>query len=485
MEPIIQLNHLRLKYPGGEKLFEDLSLKIKKGEKVLILGPSGGGKSTLIQVLAGLIPNVVEVPMIVKDQLLPNSWGYVFQDPDAQFCMPYVDEELAFVLENLAVPREKMGRRIAEALDMVGLDLPDSHLKIQQLSGGMKQRLAIASVLLMEPDVLFLDEPTALLDPKGTKEVWDTIKNLANDKTVIIVEHKVEQLLDFVDRIIAMDDAGNIIVDGKTEDIIHTSLSLLQEYGIWYPGAWEDYLKTRKHFSKHNAGSETVLKVKDLSGFRGKEKKVYVEEAEIRKGEWISVVGENGAGKSTLLESFMKLLKTEGTLEINGKKVKSIPTDLITFVFQNPEFQFVTKSVEAEIAYTLRLKKVVEVEVRGRVEALLTLFHLDHVRHHHPYQLSMGQKRRLSVAAAVIHKPIILLLDEPTFGQDCRNTFAMLEWLEALKEAGVAILMVTHDEHIVSEFSDTVWTVKDGELIDKRRNVRLRGRGEKNAVGAL
>ena len=485
METIIRLDHLRLKYPGGDKIFEDLSFEIRKGEKVLILGPSGSGKSTLIQVLAGLIPKVVEVPMIVKEQLLPNSWGYVFQDPDAQFCMPYVDEELAFVLENLAVPREKMGRRIVEALDLVGLDLPNFHMKIQQLSGGMKQRLAIASVLAMEPDVLFLDEPTALLDPEGTREVWDTIKKVADDKTVIIVEHKVEQLLDFVERIIVLDDAGNIIADGKTQDVFKTSLSHLNQYGIWYPGAWENYLKNRKPFSMLNMEAETVLKVNGYSGFRGKEKKIYVEEAEIRKGEWISVVGENGAGKSTLLESLMKLLKTEGTLEINGEKVINIPTDKVTFVFQNPEFQFVTKSVEAEVAYTLRLKKMDEGLVLEKVEEMLRLFQLDHVRHHHPYQLSVGQKRRLSVAAAVIHQPSILLLDEPTFGQDSRNTFAMLEWLEALKEAGVAILMVTHDENIVTEFADTIWTVKDGNLIDMRSNERLRGRGEKNAIGAF
>ena len=172
----IKVENLRLKYAGDDMLFHDVSFSCKHGEKILFLGPSGCGKSTLLQVISGLIPTVMEVPMRAENIITPESWGYVFQDPDSQFCMPYVDEELAFVLENLAIPREKMDCKITSLLNEVGLELPHPHTKINELSGGMKQRLAIASVLAMEPDVLFLDEPTALLDPEGTKEVWDTIK---------------------------------------------------------------------------------------------------------------------------------------------------------------------------------------------------------------------------------------------------------------------------------------------------------------------
>ncbi|WP_223700842.1 ABC transporter ATP-binding protein [Sutcliffiella deserti] len=490
MEPLIKTVDLRLKYPGGKQLFHDLTLSIHQGEKILILGPSGSGKSTLLQVLSGLIPQVVEIPMVAKELALPDSWGYVFQDPDSQFCMPFVDEELAFVLENLAVPREYMQGKIDDLLLQVGLHLHDTHKSIRELSGGMKQRLAIASILAMEPEVLFLDEPTAMLDPEGTEAVWDTIKKVGKEKTVIIVEHKIEHLRDFVGRVIVLDEKAEIIADGPTEVIFSECIPLLKKYGIWYPDVWQDYLKGRELKERQIVEEgPPIIVLKNFSGFRGKERKIKVQEAVITKGEWITIIGENGAGKSTLLESLMKLLKTEGKYELEGKGVKALPTDSITFVFQNPEFQFVTTSVFDEIAYTLRLKKVDEIEIKKRVEELMVRFRLSHVKDHHPYQLSMGQKRRLSVAAAVVHQPKILLLDEPTFGQDSKNTFSMLEWLEMIKSEGGTIVMVTHDLHIVEEFADKIWLLEDGELASILSNEAFqsnqRSRREHHAVGAL
>ncbi|VTR63149.1 ABC transporter-like protein [Actinobacillus pleuropneumoniae] len=157
-------------------MFKDLSFSAARGEKVLLLGPSGCGKSTLLQVLSGMIPRATEVPMKCEAQLVPRSWGYVFQDPDTQFCMPYVDEELAFVLENLSVPRDEMKERMQAVLHEVGLDLQELHVPIGHLSQGMKQRLALASALLLEPEVLFLDEPSALLDPEGREQIWSAVK---------------------------------------------------------------------------------------------------------------------------------------------------------------------------------------------------------------------------------------------------------------------------------------------------------------------
>ncbi|QFT88216.1 Putative HMP/thiamine import ATP-binding protein YkoD [Bacillus sp. THAF10] len=478
----MELVNMNAKYPGGKQLFRHFHLSIQQREKVLIIGPSGCGKSTLLQILCGLIPNVLDVPLLAEKHEVPDSWGYVFQDPDTQFCMPYVDEELAFVLENLAVPRENMRARMMDLLEMVGLQGLNLRTKIQELSGGMKQRLAIASVLAMEPDVLFLDEPTALLDPVGTMEVWDILKKVCRDKTVIIVEHKIEQLEGFSDRVIVLNEEGQIMADATPADVFQQERPLLKKYGVWYPGAWRDYLSERGTPLNNDSSPEVVLHATDFSGFRGRERKITVPEVTVSKGEWIAITGENGAGKSTLLESFMKLLKTRGDLLLDGKKVKDVPSDVMTFVFQNPEHQFVTKSVEEEIGYTLLQKKFSQEDIRLRIDELLSLFQLEHVRKQHPYQLSMGQKRRLSVAAAVVHRPKILLLDEPTFGQDSKNTFRMLEWLEKLRQEGVAILMVTHDEQIVSSFANTVWSIQDGRLVEIIENNR---RSKSHAVGAI
>ncbi|MBM7585737.1 energy-coupling factor transport system ATP-binding protein [Bacillus pakistanensis] len=462
----MKVNNLRLKFPGHEKLlFKDLSLSVEKHEKVLLLGPSGCGKSTLLQVLSGVIPNSIEVPMKANEIKHPDSWGYVFQDPDSQFCMPFVDEELAFVLENLQVPREKMPERIKELLNEVGLQFDNLHTNINRLSGGMKQRLAIASVLALNPDTLFLDEPTALLDSKGTKDIWETVKRIGQDKTLIIVEHKLDHVLELIDRIILFDLDGNVLADGEKDKILNQYKETFQEQGIWYPGVWEDYLHATPPKTIETR-DEAILTLQDFKGFHQKEAKISIPQASVNAGEWLAIVGENGAGKSTLLHGLMQFIKTSGLylLYNNSVKPKQVPKDL-TFVFQNPEFQFVTNSVFDEIAYSLRLEKVDEEQVTIKVDELLERFGLKNHREHHPYQLSMGQKRRLSVAASIVKNQPIMLLDEPTFGQDSQNTFALLEMLQGYQQKGATILMVTHDEKIVDHFATKVWTIKDGVLI--------------------
>ncbi|AST05515.1 ABC transporter [Anoxybacillus flavithermus] len=481
MTSLIHIEQLRLKFPGAEKrLFTDVSLSVKKGEKVLLLGPSGCGKSTLLQVMAGIIPRSIDVPMKASKLHIPNRVGYVFQDPDAQFCMPYVDEEMAFVLENLGVPRAEMEEKIAHMLRLVRLRLPHVHVPIQTLSGGMKQRLAIASVLALEPDVLCLDEPTALLDEEGTKAVWETLKEVAEDRTVVIVEHKIDHIVDFVERIILFNEHGEIIADGGTNEIFSTYRSFITEQGIWHPDVWEAYKKPKTAQQPYAQG-EVLLYIQSLRGFRQKEEKIAVDELVIHAGEWIAVTGENGAGKSTLLQSLMKLIRTEGDMYWQGELVKheGLLYDNIAFVFQNPEFQFVTNRVDDELAYSFRLEKRPEHEIAKEVERLLERFHLSAQRHLHPYQLSIGQKRRLSVAASVTEQHRLLLLDEPTFGQDAKNTFALLEWLEGYRQQGKAIVMVTHDEHIVSQFATRRWVIESGKLVaDEMIAPRMLVRGE-------
>jgi energy-coupling factor transport system ATP-binding protein len=467
MEPIVSVEKLRMKFPGDESLiFKDLSLSFDQGEKVLLLGPSGCGKSTLLQVLSGLIPNSIEVPMKAEKLKCPSSWGYVFQDPDSQFCMPFADEEIAFVLENLSVPKEEMKEKIENQIRNVGLNL--GHTSIETLSGGMKQRLAIASVLALEPEVIFLDEPTAMLDPEGTKEIWDLLKEVGKDKTVIIVEHKIDHVLEFIERIVLLNDDGQIIADGPRDTILSLYKNEMREHGIWFPGVWDEYIQKYAPTREHQfTDGLPLLDVQGFSGFRNKDEKIKVEELKVHSGEWIVIRGENGAGKSTLLHALMQFIKTNGTYELLGTPIKKVknPTDHMTFVFQNPEFQFVANTVYDEIAYSLRIDKRPQQEIDERVRSLLKVFRLEAHRDKHPFQLSMGQKRRLSVAASIVIDKKIILLDEPTFGQDSKNTFALLEWFEEYRRRGITVIMVTHDEHISKNYATRIWTVKDGNVI--------------------
>ncbi|AZK48372.1 ABC transporter ATP-binding protein [Paenibacillus lentus] len=495
------VTELRLKFPGEDRfVFKDLTIHVRQGEKVLLLGPSGSGKSTLLQVLSGIIPSLVEVPMRCKDQYPPASWGFVFQDPDTQFCMPYVDEELAFVLENLAVPRSEMRGRMDEVLRAVGLQLPELHVQIDSLSQGMKQRLALASVLLSNPQVLFLDEPSALLDPEGREQIWDTVKKISPDRTLIIVEHRIEEIADFVDRVILFGPEGQMLGEGAPQEVFSMYQSELKEFGIWYPGVWEHFFTSPEGEAllepvlpkpPLTVQAEALLELSQFRGLRHGKSVIDVEHASIAPGDFIAITGPNGAGKSSLLLSLMGLLSSEGSYLLQGqpldrdehvrkwrvrwkkrqKQVKQAASQ-ISFVFQNPEFQFVAEQVGEEIAFSLRQEGLSEEVVLEQVNKSLRTFGLKGLDHRHPYQLSLGQKRRLSVAgAAVLDKPI-LLLDEPTFGQDAVNTFAILQVCEELRRLGTAIVMVTHEEKIADIIATQRWEVREGKMISQQLTER-------------
>lgn len=519
----IAVENLRLKFPGEPDIwFQDLSLHIPDGQKVLLLGPSGCGKSTLLQVLSGIIPHSVEVPLTCTRIRRPESWGFVFQDPDTQFCMPHVDEELAFVLENQQVPREEMKPRMIEALAQVGLAFEELHVPIAQLSQGMKQRLALASVLLLRPRTVFLDEPSALLDPEGTAQIWQSVKQALHGHTVVVVEHKIDAIVDWIDRIVLLDEQGRLLADGEPDRILTHHRTQLRQYGIWYPTVWPEYLQARREAAsgrdareqacrdpwedaqedtqkdtredaRKDAQEDTrkedlqhakqpdcpdpreiVIELEHFAGYRGKACKIRIERASVARQSWIAVTGPNGAGKSTLLLALMQLLPTTGTYILEGQAVpvhpkKRQPPPALSLVFQNPEMQFITHSIRDELAFTLRKEGKTQEETEREVQRLLRLFRLETGPHRHPYELSMGQKRRLSVATALLAQTSILLLDEPTFGQDARNTFQLLELLEQLREGGKTIIMVTHDRNIVEHFATEEWIVEQGRLAEIRR----------------
>lgn len=476
----MSVTNLRLKYPGDDAplIFQGVSFSIEPGEKVLLLGPSGCGKSTLLQVLSGIVPDMIELPLKADEISKPSRWGYVFQDPDTQFCMPYIDEEIAFVLENQEVPREDMPARIRYYLDLVGLHVPDAHTLISTLSQGMKQRLAIASVLALEPEVLFLDEPTALLDDEGTKQVWDTIRTISGDKTLLVVEHKISGMLDLLDRLIILTPEGKVLADGQPLAMFEMYKEQMREYGIWYPEVWEDYAKANVQADVRREEDQAdrqptnmeplapVMVFQDFVGVRGGQIRTSVDNFSVYPGDWITVVGANGAGKSSLLLAIMRLIPTRGNCQIAGVKGNKVEhlAEQVGFVFQNPEFQFVTNSVEEELTYGL--PKGQQKGQWAAAELLLREYDLLALRERHPFQLSLGQKRRLSVASAMVRGPRVLLLDEPTFGLDARGTLRMLEGLERLRASGTVIVMVTHDHEIVQRWATRVWQVDAGRVTE-------------------
>lgn len=445
----ITVEKLRLKFPEAQsRLFTDLDLKIDDGEKVLIVGPSGSGKSTLLNVLGGLIPNVIHVPMKAERLELPDSGAYVFQDPDAQFTMPTVSEELAFVMENRQVRVEEMDQQIRQALDMVGLDVtPDA--AIQTLSGGMKQKLAIASALLQQADTLFLDEPTSMLDDGSAAHLWETIQEMWTGRTVVIIEHRVEDIWDKVDRVILMNDAGQIDRMAAPDEMLKIHRDALDAFGVWHPESWNN----APELSQIEPQSDVLLEARNLRVKRGKRQLLGIDDLTINKGEWITLEGDNGTGKTSLLLALMKLISSEGDVYFKSRRVKQPKhyKGALYPVFQNPEMQFITNTVFDEIFINLELHYD-KAEAEERTEALLKRLGLKKVRHLHPLEISTGQKRRLSVATAAGGIPEIIILDEPTFGLDQRHAFRLLEMLHDMVRSGTTIIMITHDEEIKARY---------------------------------
>lgn len=478
-EYALQVEQLRLKFPGEDSLvFQDLSISIKHQEKVLILGPSGSGKSTLLQVLSGIIPSFYEVPLTYQSLKRAEQWGYVFQDPETQFCMNIVNEELAFVLENRNIDRDQMEPLMQQVLEQVGLNI-DLHTPISSLSQGMKQRLALASVLLLEPSIIFLDEPSALLDPEGKTHIWSSLRHTLQHHTVVVVEHHIDGILDWFDRIIILDHQGAIIAEGNATEIFHKQRHLLDQYGIWHPHSWESFLTESSPLPKdkkiRNNLQLPILQLRDYDALRGGQSVCYAHDADAFRGDWITITGRNGAGKSSLLLSLAGLIESRGSLFLNEKLVKQhkkhIPAEL-SLIFQSPELQFIADTVLDELlislappeqAYKAFIKKQGK-QYLSFIQERLAHYQLDLPLDRHPYQCSVGQKKRLSLLTAFVKHTPILLLDEPTFGQDARNTFIILRTLMELTEQGATIIMITHDPMIVNHLATKQWHISDGKL---------------------
>lgn len=476
-------------YNRSEKILSNITLSINKGEKVLILGPSGSGKSTLISALAGIIPEHIEAE-VSGEVILRKDAGVMFQDPDSQFCMLHVDEEIAFSLENRSIPRNDMDKMISDLMNRVGLKIKKK-TPIETLSGGMKQRLALACLLALEPEVLFFDEPTAQLDPAGRNEIFELLNQLGQqtNQTMVFVEHVLDGCIEWMDRVIIINERGDIIGDGEPKEILLNFNNQMEEAGIWrpkvFPEKWAEVVRNDSHplaiklskmlekkplvKTKEYGKEDIFIRTENVEIGYGKKTIVKDINLRIHKGEWISIVGENGSGKSTFLKSLIRLEPIKkGKVHFQDTELKKWSDrelyEKAGFVFQNPELQFITDTVFEEIAFGGRQRNWPEELIHTKTKQLLQEFGLESHHHAHPFTLSLGQKRRLSVATMLLFDQALLLLDEPTFGQDEKTARELIKRLKERQEQGTTIVMVTHDMDLVDEFSDQVVLFNKGRV---------------------
>jgi energy-coupling factor transport system ATP-binding protein len=454
-----------------------LDLVIEPGERVLLLGASGAGKSTLLGALAGLLlapeSGDEEGTLLVDGRPASHAAGHaglVFQDPSSSLVMGRIGDEVAFGLENLGVPTDAIWTQVASALNAVDLGYPLSHAT-DQLSGGEQQRLAIADVLAVSPSMWLLDEPTANLDPEGAALVRATLRNVVavSGATLLLVEHRVAPVLDVVDRVVVLEPGGGLIADGPPAQVFARTGAALRAAGVWVPGPPPPRLAPPRGAGEAVVATENVA-VRYPGAPRAALDGVTLT---AHAGQVLAVTGANGSGKSTLALIIASLLApTSGSVRFlaggpDRPYAKWRPRELVRWVgtvFQEPEHQFLASTVRAELAVGPRRVGMTGEGVRRVVDELLDHLNLAGLAEANPFTLSGGEKRRLSVATALATAPALLVLDEPTFGQDARTWDALAVLLAEQRDAGRAIVAVTHDEALVGALADRQVRLEAGHL---------------------
>lgn len=506
-EAMIELKDFSFQYKAqSEPTLKNLNLTIYKGEKVLIVGPSGSGKSTIGQCLNGIIPNIYkgtssgqfliqgkeafDLSIYEKSHLVST----VLQDTDGQFIGLSVAEDLAFALENDMVDLGTMKERVrswAERLDLMKL----LDHRPQDLSGGQKQRVSLAGVLIDESPIILFDEPLANLDPKSGQDIIDLIDQIHEEQgtTTIIIEHRLEDVLYRpVDRVILINQ-GQVLYNGQPDELLRTTL--LAENGIREPlylttlrqlgqdidqlehlDRLEDIELTGVNRSIPEATftktgeTEELLKLEQIS-FAYQENHPILKDISltIPKGQRLAIVGKNGAGKSTLAKAICGFITTEGQYTSRGEDIKQESVkeraERVGYVLQNPNQMISTNMIFDEVALGLRLRGVSEEDIKERVYQVLKTCGLYEFRKWPISALSYGQKKRVTIASILVLGPEILVLDEPTAGQDQRNYTEIMEFLDSLQEKGHTIVMITHDMQLMLDYSDRALVVSDGQIL--------------------
>ncbi|MGN6324716.1 ABC transporter ATP-binding protein [Pseudolysinimonas sp.] len=447
---------------------DGVDLRIDPGERVLLLGSSGSGKSTLLAGLAGVLGDADEGEehgeLLVDGapaQRARGRVGLVLQDPESQVVMSRVGDEVAFGCENLGVARDEIWRRVPEALAAVGLALPLDH-PTKRLSGGQKQRLALACVLAMRPRLILLDEPTANLDPDGVIEVRDAVARLAEHSaaTLVVVEHRVAVWRDLASRVLVLEAGGGMLADGAPEEVLGREGARLAELGVWVPGYEPGIAPPTTTTGAPLLGARGLSIARDGrrtrdGGVRGGTPIRSGLELQVAAGEALAIQGANGTGKSTLALTLAGLLPPAGgelradpaladglgAAPIRWRSRELLPR--IGTVFQSPEHQFVAPTVREELLVGPRALR--DPRADATVDELLEVLGLTAVAGANPFTLSGGQQRRLSVGTALATAPRLLVLDEPTFGQDARTWRGLVGLLGRTRERGSGLVVVTHD----------------------------------------
>ncbi len=495
----IEISNLSLRYLGRQLPAITVDeLVIPEGQSVLITGKSGSGKSTLIQCINGVVPHIInaerkgEVKVLgqeVSKMRMPEISrlvGTLLQDPERQILNYKVEEEISFGPENLKLEKAEIRRRTAEAAKDVGIEhLMDKDT--DSLSGGELQRVALTAILAMEPQILILDEPTSNIDPEGTERIFEFLERQKEHRTLILVEHKVERVLPFVDRIIVIDN-GNIVLDVPKEKLLK-NVDILLEAGIEIP---EEYTYAKRlgldsadidlvrselqereiSLSKKNrrSGGEVVLSVNLTVKISGNT--IVDTDLKTMKGTIVTIMGKNGAGKSTLLKSIMGFID-DSNFSVTGK-VMADDRDLtednlsrrgrhVSYLPQSFDLLLINPTVEREIGYSL--KKLKSPDAKKITEKFLELFSLKDLRNTDPLTLSMGQRRRVAMASILSSGAKVILLDEPTSGQDFYHKEMLGKELRQLSESGYSFIVVTHDARFAYRYSDRIAIMDKGKIV--------------------
>jgi len=518
-EPLIDIKNVTYTHWNQtEPTLHDVSLQIKAGTLNVLVGPSGSGKSTLCDLFNGVIPHLhggklrgevwVAGMKTTETEVknLARRVGRVFQDPETMFAMLQVDDEIAFGPENMLMDVEDIKAIVEDLLKQTDLTERRKNL-VWNLSGGQVQKLGLATVLAMQPQMIVLDEPTSNLDPGATHSVHELVLSLREEGvTVLLVTRELDEFLAEADQLLIL-DAGRILAAGPPRDVLwEHGQYMVDSLGVWLPETSEigiqllteekdtpipitvdetlDLLRARglldlKLNASHVVTNETpsqekgvLISARDLRyTYPGGVEALKSISLDIQAGEWLMILGRNGAGKSTLARLLVGLSKAKsGTLTLFGKdsrawKVQDLANHL-ALVFQNPEHQFLTDTVADEIGYSLLAQGVADpAEKEQRTLELLQQLGLEQYRETHPFSLSAGLKRRLGVATMLGGNPDVLLVDEPTYGQDKEMTHTLMALMQKIRAQGVAVVMITHDMRLVQEYAERVVVMSGGQIL--------------------